>query len=46
MKPRVEPLTELGHLLLIRVSMVRPILREVIKPLVILVDAVGALLHV
>jgi hypothetical protein len=40
----VDPLMKQGHLFLVRVSMVGPILREVVKPLVVLIDATGSLL--
>jgi hypothetical protein len=43
MEPRVEPLIEQDHLL-VRVSMVGPILTELVKPFVVLIDAAGALL--
>jgi hypothetical protein len=46
MKPGVEHLMKQGHLLLVRVNMVGPIWREVVKSLTVLVDTVGALLQV
>jgi hypothetical protein len=44
MKHRVEPLTELCHLLLVSVRVVGATLREVVKPLIVLVDTPQTLL--
>jgi hypothetical protein len=46
MKHRVEPLMKQCHLLLIGVIVVGAILREVVKPLVVLVDTPETLLQV
>jgi hypothetical protein len=44
MEPRVEPLMEQDHLPLVHVSMVGPILIEMVKPFAVLIDVAGALL--